>query len=72
MGCRRWGRAAPGSVAGRSALARHPNPVSGVLHEKQTDAELGELLRRLQAANLEAAELGPYERVGATAGMHAC
>lgn len=36
---------------------------SGVLHEKQTEAEIGELLQRLQAANLEAEGLNEYERV---------
>ncbi|PSC70957.1 Carboxypeptidase Taq [Micractinium conductrix] len=49
----------PGSADARAAQKA---ALAGVLHEKQTDAELGELLRRLQAANLEAAELGPYER----------
>ncbi|KAL4428286.1 hypothetical protein ABPG75_002375 [Micractinium tetrahymenae] len=34
--------------------------LAGVLHEKQTEAELGELLRRLQAANLEG-ELDAFE-----------
>lgn len=36
---------------------------AGVLHEKQTEGELGELLRRLQGAQLEG-ELDEYELVG--------
>ncbi len=47
------------------ARLSHPNPffLPGVLHEKQTEAELGELLRRLEAANLEG-ELDEFELVG--------
>lgn len=44
-------------------VAHPPPPNPGVLHEKQTEAELGELLRRLQGANLEG-ELDQFELVG--------
>lgn len=40
-----------------------PFLLPGVLHEKQTEAELGELLRRLEGANLEG-ELDEFELVG--------
>jgi len=36
---------------------------TGVLHEKQTEAEIGQLLQRLQAANLAAEGLNEYEQV---------
>lgn len=43
---------------------------AGVLHEKQTEAEIGQLLQRLQAANLEAEGLNEFERVRPAAGLH--
>lgn len=49
----------PNAVGARAAQKA---ALAGVLHEKQTEAEIGELLQRLQAANLEAEGLNEYER----------
>jgi hypothetical protein len=49
----------PGAVAARGA---QKSALAGVVHEKSTDPEIGELLARLQAGSL--AELDEFQQVG--------
>lgn len=62
-------RACPGLVCPtrhveptHTRVPSHPQSPTGMLHEKRTDGELGELLCRLQGAHLEG--LLEFERVG--------
>ncbi|KAI7846262.1 hypothetical protein COHA_000242 [Chlorella ohadii] len=45
-----------------NSRAAQKSALAGVLHEKQTEAEIGQLLQRLQAANLAAEGLNEYEQ----------
>lgn len=49
----------------RPLCARRPPP-AGVLHDKQTEPELGQLIQRLQAADLDA-ELDAFQKARAVA-----
>ena len=49
-----------GAAASRAAQKA---AVAGVLYDKQVDQEIGELLAKLQAANLEEAGLDAFQQV---------
>lgn len=53
-----------GAAASRAA---QKSAIAGVIHERSTDAAIGELLARLQGSAGLASELGAYEQVGGAA-----